>query len=54
MKNIFYGLFSALFSFYYLFITITMFLTGGNIAQDSFADDPSIPKEYVKKLIIWT
>ena len=46
MKNIFYGLFSALFSFYYLFITITMFLTGGNIAQDSFADDPSIPKEY--------
>lgn len=46
MKNIFYGLFSALFSFYYLFITITMFLTGGKITKDCFEEDPSIPREY--------
>ena len=46
MKNIFYGLFSTLFSFYYLFITITMFLTGGNIAENTFEEDPAIPKEY--------
>jgi hypothetical protein len=46
MKNIFYGLFSALFSFYYLFITITMFLTGGKITKDCFEEDPTIPKEY--------
>ena len=46
MKNIFYGLFSALFSFYYLFITLTMFLTGGNIKIKSFVDDPTIPENY--------
>ena len=46
MKNIFYGLFSALFSFYYLFTTITMFLTGGDIRKDSFETDATIPKNY--------
>ena len=46
MKKLFYGLFSTLFSFYYLFITITMFLTGGNIQKDSFKDDPNIPENY--------
>jgi len=46
MKNIFYGLFSALFSFFYLFITITMFLTGGNISKDSFNDNEAIPNSY--------
>ena len=46
MKKIFYGLFSALFSFYYLFITLTMFLTGGNIKIDSFENDPTIPANY--------
>ena len=46
MKQIFYGLFSTLFSFYYLFITLTMFLTGGNIKKKSFADDPTIPENY--------
>ena len=46
MKKIFYGLFSALFSFYYLFITLTMFLTGGNIRIDSFENDPTIPANY--------
>ena len=46
MKNIFYGLFSALFSFYYIFITITMFLTGGNIKKDSFEKDATIPANY--------
>ena len=43
MKKIFYGLFTALFSFYYLFITITMFLTGGNISQNSFKGNECIP-----------
>ena len=46
MKKIFYGLFSTLFSFYYLFITLTMFLTGGNIRKDSFKNDPTIPENY--------
>ena len=46
MKNIFYGLFSALFSFYYLFTTITMFLTGGDIRKDSFESDATIPRNY--------
>ena len=46
MKNIFYGLFSTLFSFYYLFITITMFLTGGNIKKDSFKGNEAIPDNY--------
>ena len=45
MKNIFYGLLSALFSFFYLFITITMFLTGGKIYKDSF-EEGSIPPNY--------
>ena len=45
MKNIFYGLLSALFSFFYLFITITMSLTGGKIYKDSFIEG-SIPKNY--------
>ena len=46
MKKIFYGLFTALFSFFYLFITITMFLTGGNILQNSFKGNESIPDSY--------
>ena len=46
MKKIFFSLFSALFSFYYLFITLTMFLTGGNIRIDSFENDPTIPANY--------
>ena len=46
MKNIFYSLFSTLFSFYYIFTTITIFLTGGNITKNIFDDDPQIPKEY--------
>ena len=46
MKKLFYGLFSSLFSFYYLFITITMFLTGGNIKKNSFENDPNIPENY--------
>ena len=46
MKNLFYSLFSTLFSFYYIFTTITMFLTGGHITKNIFDDDPSIPSEY--------
>ena len=46
MKNIFYGLISALFSFFYIFITITMFLTGGNISEDSFDNNDAIPTAY--------
>jgi hypothetical protein len=46
MKNIFYGLFSALFSFFYIFITMTMFLTGGNICVDSFDNNEAIPSTY--------
>ena len=46
MKNIFYSLFSTLFSFYYIFTTITMFLTGGHIKKDSFVNDPTIPELY--------
>ena len=46
MKNIFYGLFSALFSFYYIFITITMLLTGGRITKIAFEDKPNIPDNY--------
>ena len=46
MKNLFYSLFSTLFSFYYIFTTITMFLTGGHITKDIFKDNPTIPEEY--------
>ena len=46
MKNLFYSLFSTLFSFYYIFTTITMFLTGGHITKDIFVEDPAIPREY--------
>ena len=46
MKKIFYSLFSTLFSFYYVFTTITMFLTGGHITNDIFEEDPTIPREY--------
>ena len=46
MKNVFYSLFSTLFSFYYIFTTITMFLTGGHITRDIFVNDPTIPKSY--------
>ena len=46
MKKLFYGLFSSLFSFYYLFITITMFLTGGNIRKNSFENNSNIPENY--------
>ena len=46
MKNIFYGLISALFSFFYIFITITMFLTGGNISENSFDNNDAIPTAY--------
>ena len=46
MKQIFYGLFSALFSFYYIFITITMFLTGGKMEKEAFKDELNIPDNY--------
>ena len=46
MKKIFYSLFSTLFSFFYIFTTITIFLTGGHITKDIFAEDPAIPREY--------
>ena len=46
MKNLFYSLFSTLFSFYFIFTTITMFLTGGHITKNIFDNDPTIPKEY--------
>ena len=46
MKNLFYSLFSTLFSFYFIFTTITMFLTGGHITKNIFDDDPTIPSEY--------
>jgi hypothetical protein len=53
MKTLFYGLLGALFSFFYLFTTITMFLTGGKIRKDSFdhpdpdSPDEIFPREYV-------
>ena len=46
MKNLFYSLFSTLFSFYFIFTTITMFLTGGHITKNIFDNDPAIPSEY--------
>ena len=47
MKKLFYGLTCVLFSFYYLFITLTMFLTGGKITKKAFDDDETIPNNYV-------
>ena len=46
MKNLFYSLFSTLFSFYFIFTTLTMFLTGGHITKNIFDNDPAIPPEY--------
>ena len=46
MKNIFYSLFSTLFSFFYMFTTITMFLTGGHITKDIFVNDSTVPELY--------
>ena len=46
MKNIFYSLISTLISFFYIFTTLTMFLTGGHITKDLFANDPAIPRDY--------
>ena len=46
MTKIFYSLFSTLFSFYFIFTTITIFLTGGHITKDIFDNDPTIPSIY--------
>ena len=46
MTKIFYSLFSTLFSFYFIFTTITIFLTGGHITKDIFDNDPTIPGIY--------
>ena len=47
MKNLFSNLISTLFSFYYLFVTISMYFTGGKIKKDSFDDNNEIPDLYV-------
>jgi len=47
MKNLFSNLISTLFSFYYLFVTLSMYLTGGHIKKDSFDDINEIPSLYV-------
>ena len=46
MKKLFYGLICVLFSFYYLFITLTIFLTGGKIFGGAFDHDETIPNNY--------
>ena len=46
MINIFYSLFSTLFSFYFVFTTITIFLTGGHITKHIFDNLPDIPSIY--------
>jgi hypothetical protein len=47
MKNLFSNLISTLFSFYYLFVTISMYFTGGKIKKNSFDDINEIPDLYV-------
>ena len=47
MKTIFYGLLMTLFSFYYMFSTFSMFLTGGKITTDAFDNMKDIPNAYV-------
>lgn len=46
MKIIFYGLIMSLFSFFLLFSTLSMFLTGGNITTTAFDDAVDIPATY--------
>ena len=46
MKNLFSNLISTLFSFYYLFVTISMYFTGGKITKNCFIDASDIPNLY--------
>lgn len=46
MKTIFCGLIMSLFSFFLLFSTLSMFLTGGNITTTAFDDISDIPAIY--------
>jgi hypothetical protein len=46
MKNLFSNLISTLFSFYYLFVTISMYFTGGKITKNCFVDASDIPDLY--------
>ena len=46
MKNLFSNLISTLFSFYYLFVTISMYFTGGKITKNCFVDINEIPDLY--------
>ena len=47
MKTIFYGLIMTLYSFYYMFSTLSMFLTGGKITTNAFDKIKDIPNKYV-------
>lgn len=47
MKTIYYGLISALFSFFFLFSSISMLLTGGNHTETDFNLIKDIPDNYV-------
>ena len=47
MKTIFYGLLMTLFSFFFMFSTFSMFLTGGKITQHAFDLMKDIPDTYV-------
>lgn len=46
MKTIFYGLLSSLFSFFFLFSTLSMFLTGGHILKEGFVEKPEYIDDY--------
>ena len=47
MKTIFYGLIMTLYSFFYMFSTLSMFLTGGKITMNAFDKIKDIPDKYV-------
>lgn len=47
MKTIFYGLLMTLFSFFFMFSTFSMFLTGGKITQHAFDLMKDIPDTYI-------
>lgn len=47
MKTIFYGLLMTLFSFFFMFSTFSMFLTGGKITKHAFDQMKDIPDTYV-------
>ena len=46
MRHIFIGLLINLFSFYFLFSSLSMLVTGGNILKNSFTNNQEIPNNY--------